>query len=179
MNKSEEQFNRFHTLKFETEQAIRYHRSRAQFLYQYDRISKFLGVISGSTLLINALGSLSVPFLALTALATIFTLSMLVFRVAEKAGEHVEALKSMVELSNKISRLDQYNLSDSDLLELEEQKNLYLTKNLHEIDALSYVCYNEVARAFGLKKRIKIGWLQERLAQIGTFQREFDEFYVN
>lgn len=165
-------------LKFGLEVSIEYHRRRAQFLLQFDRMSKFVALVTGSAYVFKSLEGAS-NFLFLLGMASaILALVTLVFRISEKASDHLEAMRNF---STLLIRFLAANDSDDkqELIEIERERREIETKNYYQMSGLVHVCYNAVARSWGRSYYYKISFFERAVSQFVDLPRRYKLFDHN
>lgn len=159
-------------LRFDIEVSIEYHRRRAQFLFQFDRMSKLIAVVTGSSFVFKMLpDGAEVAFLG--AASAVIALSTLIFRVAEKAADHVEAMRAFSEMHSKILSAPLGVPSEIISAEINKQRKEIEAKNHFLLNGLAHLCWNEIGKGWGRTQKFKISFVQRLVSQLFDIQSEF------
>lgn len=156
-------------LLFAAEVATRYHRRRATFLADSDRLLTFFQLLAGASAfgtLITAGGTLFAQWA--TALVTGAATIQAVFGMSVAACGHEGWLKRWSDLLVDI-RLN-VNPDAATLASWERQRAMIEQEHVGELRALERDCHNKARRALGWQGEEKqIGFVQRLLIQVVSF----------
>lgn len=156
-------------LLFAAEVATRYHRRRATFLADSDRLLTFFQLLAGASAfgtLITAGGTLFAQWA--TALVTVAATLQAVFGMSVAACKHEAWLKRWSDLLVEVSLNS--NPDAATLAQWARERALVEQEHVGEMRALQRDCYNKARRALGWQgENLRVGWLQRMLIQVVSF----------
>lgn len=158
--------DREYELLFAVRRSIRYHVRRVQFFERWNRVIKYLTVLSGTATFATVLGELGRDWSMGTALAVAaFATLELVVSTSEKARDHQQFASRFIELERAmVSRGDL--LTEKRLAEFVDRRLSIEAEEPPTLRILDVICHNDLVRAMGLPKEetVSLRWYQRWLA---------------
>ena len=151
--------DRFNDLLFSVRRSIRYHNRRRS---HYDRFRKFntiISVIGGSAVIAAILGKAgSIWPLTFSAIVAISAAIDLVINSSQMARFHHDLARKYFEIEKEMVSCGQ--ATEDQVINWTERRLTIEAEEPPVLHVLNTICHNELCRALGYGKQIKLGFLQ-------------------
>ena len=171
----DERLDERYALAYRAACSSRYHRRRASFLINLDKVTNLLAIIAGTSVFVSLTQNGPVIFAQVAALLiSVLAIGQVVFGFGTIGARHAEWMRAWDKLGNEIRATR--NPTDEDLIRWNDTRSEIEGERVFELRALGYDCENQTKSHLGIAEGIvRIGRAQRFFIHFGTFQNEFPE----
>ena len=174
MKKSERLDERYF-LAYRAGYSSRYHRRRAGFLLNLDKLANLFSIIAGTSVFVSLMKDGPVIFAQLAALViSILAIGQVIFGFGSLGARHAEWMRAWDKLATDIRATP--DPSEEDLGRWNDIRSEIEGECVYELRALACDCENQTRSHLGISEGlVKIGRMQRFFIHFGTFQTHFPE----